>query len=463
MSAPHVLDPSVLREYDIRGVAGETLRPADANAIGRAFGTVVQARGGKNICVGWDGRLSTPELLAGLVEGLCATGIQVWKAGLGPTPMLYYAVHHFDADAGVMITGSHNPAPDNGFKFSLGPSLGGSPFYGEDIKAMAGLAARGELADGPGAATDRPAFDGYVDRLLEDFSGADDQTVIWDCGNGAAGAVADALIGRMAGQHVGLFTDIDGRFPNHHPDPTVAANLRDLQGAVAENTADLGIALDGDGDRIGVVDGDGEILWADQLMVLFARDLLARTPGAPVIADVKASQVLFGEVAAAGGVPVMYKTGHSLIKAHMKALNAQLAGEMSGHIFFADRYDGYDDGLYAGVRLLRILSEQGLSLRDFRTGLPKPANTPELRFPCPEDRKAPVIAEVRDRLPADAEVNDIDGLRVTTEEGWWLLRASNTQSVLVARCEGRDALALSRLKDELSETLALSGLSLPQD
>ena len=463
MSAPHVLDPSILREYDIRGVAGETLRPADAHAIGRAFGTVVQARGGKNICVGWDGRLSTPELLEGLVEGLCATGIQVWKAGLGPTPMLYYAVHHFDVDAGVMVTGSHNPAPDNGFKFSLGPPLGGSPFYGEDIKAMAGLAARGEIANGPGAATDRPAFDGYVERLLEEFSGAAEQTVIWDCGNGAAGAVVDALISRMAGQHVGLFTEIDGRFPNHHPDPTVAANLRDLQGAVAENTADLGIALDGDGDRIGVVDGDGEILWADQIMVLFARDLLARTPGAPVIADVKASQVLFSEVAAAGGVPVMYKTGHSLIKAHMKALNAELAGEMSGHIFFADRYDGYDDGLYAAVRLLRILSEQGVSLSDFRAGLPQPANTPELRFPCPEDRKAPVIAEVRSRLPADADVNDIDGLRVTTEEGWWLLRPSNTQSVLVARCEGKDALALSRLKDALAETLALSGLSLPQD
>ena len=457
----HQFDPSILREYDIRGVAGETLSADDAHAIGQAFGTVVRGRGGNRVCVGWDGRLSTPDLLAGLVSGLCAAGIQVWKAGLGPTPMLYFAVHHLNADAGIMVTGSHNPAPDNGFKFCLGPPLGGSAFFGEDIKAMAALVSSGDLAEGIGAATDRPAFDAYVDRLVEEFAGAEDLRVVWDAGNGAAGAVVEALMARMAGQHLGLFTEIDGRFPNHHPDPTVAANLKDIQAAVQERSAGLGIALDGDGDRIGVVDGDGEILWADQLMVLFARDVLARKPGAPVIADVKASQVLFDAIAAAGGAPEMYKTGHSLIKSRMKDLGAELAGEMSGHIFFADRYYGYDDGIYAGVRLLRILSEQGMTLADFRAELPKPANTPEMRFPCPEDRKAAVMAEVRDRLPAAAAVNEIDGLRVTTEDGWWLLRPSNTQAVLVARCEGRDAAALTGLRDTLAETLSLSGLTLP--
>ena len=457
----HTLNPEILREYDIRGTAGDTLRDADACAIGRAFGTVLRARGGATACVGWDGRLSTPGLRDGLVDGLRAAGIDVWRTELGPTPMLYFAVQHLEADAGVMVTGSHNPPQDNGFKFALGASLGGGSFFGQDIKALGALAASGDLEEGDGGVGDRLVFDAYVDRLLEEFPGDDGLKVVWDCGNGAAGQVVEALMARAAGQHIGLFTEIDGAFPNHHPDPTVAANLRDLQQAVVDQEADLGIALDGDGDRIGVVDGGGDILWADQLMVLFARDLLNREPGAAVIADVKASQVLFDEIAAAGGKPDMFKTGHSLIKTRMKELGAHLAGEMSGHIFFADRYGGYDDGLYAGMRLMRVLTEQGITLRDFRRGLPALANTPELRFPCPEDRKQAVIAEVRSRLPDDADVNEIDGLRVSLADGWWLLRASNTQSVLVARCEARDAEALARLRAALAETLAQSGLELP--
>ncbi len=459
--AGYVLTPSILREYDIRGVAGDTLRVEDARVIGQAFGTVVRDRGGSSVCVGWDGRLSTPDLRDALADGLRAAGVDVWRVGLGPTPMLYFSVHHFGADAGIMVTGSHNPPPDNGFKFVMGKALGGGSFFGDDIKAMAVRAAAGDLLQGQGASEERPAFDAYVDRLLEEFSGDRDLSVVWDCGNGAAGEVVAALTRRMAGNQEGLFTEIDGTFPNHHPDPTVAANLRDLQQAVSAASADLGVALDGDGDRIGVVDGDGNILWADQLMVLFARDLLSRSPGAPVIADVKASQVLFDEIAAAGGQPVMYKTGHSLIKSRMKEMNAGLAGEMSGHIFFADRYYGFDDGLYAALRLMRILTEQPMALTAFYAALPKPCNTPELRFPCADDRKAPVIAEVRSRLPADAVINEIDGLRVSTDGGWWLLRASNTQSMLVARCEAQDEAALAKIRGELGASLALSGIQLP--
>jgi len=460
-----VLSPAILREYDIRGVVGQHLSEREAHAIGRAFGTVIARRGGKTVCLGYDGRVSSPGFAAAAADGLAASGLNVWRVGLGPTPMLYFSVFHFGADGGLMVTGSHNPPDQNGFKMTYGPALGGGPFYGAEIQALGELVRKGDYVEGRGTIAERPAFEIYVSHLAKEAdAGGKPLTVVWDAGNGAAGQAMLRLTERMPGRHVALFADIDGRFPNHHPDPTVAANLVDLQQAVLKEKADYGVAFDGDGDRIGAVDGKGRVLWADQLMVLFARDVLRARPGAPIIADVKASQVLFDEIQRAGGKPVMYKTGHSLIKARMKELGAPLAGEMSGHIFFADRNPGYDDGLYAAARLFRIMRSADFTLAEFLDSLPRAVNTPELRFPCPAERKLPVIEEVRARLAAaKASVNGIDGVRVLTKDGWWLLRASNTQDVLVARCEAATEEGLARLKDQLGRELAASGLELPAD
>ncbi len=462
---PVILAPAILREYDIRGVVGKNLTEREARAIGRAFGTMVARRGGKTVCLGYDGRVSSPGFAAAAAEGLSECGLTVWRVGRGPTPMLYFAVFHFGADGGLMITGSHNPPDQNGFKMTLGPALGAMPLFGGEIQALGELVRAGDYASGKGSVAERPAFDDYLAHLAaEAGTGGKELTVAWDAGNGAAGEAMLALTKKLPGRHVALFAEIDGRFPNHHPDPTVAANLADLQAAVKKENADYGVAFDGDGDRIGLVDGKARILWADQLMVLFARDVLGAKPGSPVIADVKASQVLYDEIAKAGGEPVMFKTGHSLIKAKMKELKAPLAGEMSGHIFFADRNNGYDDGLYAAARLFRILGAADFSLAEFLDRLPPVVNTPELRFPVPAERKWVVIDEVRERLAAaKADVNGIDGVRVKTADGWWLLRASNTQDVLVARCEASDAAGLARLKAQLARELAASGLSLPAD
>ena len=459
MGAGHRFDPTVLREYDIRGVVGETLSAADARAVGRALGTVIARRGGRTACVGYDGRLSSPELAAAATEGLAAAGIEPWRVGRGPTPMLYYAVHALGADGGVMVTGSHNPPEYNGFKVMAGTET----LYGDGIRALGRLAAEGDFESGSATPRERPLMDDYVARLLADFREGRPLAVAWDAGNGAAGEAMAKLAARLPGRHVVLNETVDGTFPNHHPDPTVVENLVQLQETVRREGCDLGLAFDGDGDRLGVVDGQGRVLWPDQVMVLLARAVLEEHPGATVIADVKASQVLFDEIARAGGRPLMWRTGHSLIKAKMKETGAPLAGEMSGHIFFADRYYGFDDALYAAVRLLGILGGEERDLAAIRDGLPPAVNTPEIRLPCEEGRKAEVIAEVKARLAAaGAEVTDIDGVRVRTGDGWWLLRASNTQPVLVARCEARDEAGLARLKAQLAEQLEASGIRPPQ-
>ncbi|MCH8036400.1 MAG: phosphomannomutase/phosphoglucomutase [Proteobacteria bacterium] len=452
----HRFDPTILREYDIRGVVGKTLGREDAGALGRAFGTVVRRAGGGRVCVGYDGRLSSPELEAALAEGLMACGLSVLRIGLGPTPMLYYAAVTLEADGAVMVTGSHNPPAHNGFKLMLGKAS----FFGAQIQELGAIAAAGDFAVGQGTVEDHPVFDDYLARLVADFApGTKALKVAWDAGNGSAGEVMSALTARLPGDHLLLNETIDGTFPAHHPDPTVPENLAQLQACVLENGCDLGIAFDGDGDRIGAVDGQARVLWGDQLMLLFARDILKDHPGATIIADVKASQVLFDEIARAGGRPLMWKTGHSLIKAKMAELGAPFAGEMSAHLFFADRYYGYDDALYAAVRLVEILSRSEDSLAAFRDGLPQVVNTPEIRFPCAEDRKAAVIEEVRARLVAEgAEMTEIDGVRVRSQDGWWLLRASNTQDVLVARCEAADQAGLDRLKATLAAQLEASGL-----
>ncbi len=456
---PHRFDPTILREYDIRGIVGQTLSAADARAIGRAYAHTLAQAGGHRVAVGYDGRLTSPEFEAALVDGLSGEGVDVVRIGRGPTPMLYYAAATLGVDGGVMVTGSHNPPEYNGFKFVLG----GKPFYGAAIRALADTAlALGAPAAARGRVEERALAGAYVDRLASDYNGSRPLAVAWDPGNGATGEIVQQLTARLPGRHVLLNADIDGTFPAHHPDPTVPANLVQLQAAVAREGCDLGIAFDGDGDRIGVIDADGEIWWGDQLMVVLARDVLTRHPGAPILADVKASQVLFDEIARAGGQPVMTATGHSPIKAKLAETGAPLAGEMSGHIFFADGYYGFDDAVYVAVRLLGILARIPQSLAELRRGLPSVVNTPELRFPCSEARKFAVVGEVAERLrQAAAEVNDIDGVRVRTADGWWLLRASNTQDVLVARAESTSADGLARLKADLAAQLAASGLAFP--
>jgi phosphomannomutase len=461
MTFTHRFDPTTLREYDIRGTVGGTLSADDAYAIGRVFGSIVAGKGGSTVAVGYDGRLSSPELETALVKGLGASGMLAVRIGRGPTPMLYYAATTLKTDGAVMVTGSHNPPAYNGFKMMLG----GRPFFGEDIKRLGELALAGDVVEETAAPERTVDISGeYIARLLTDWDGGDRVLkVVWDNGNGAAGDVLARLVAALPGVHTVLNGAIDGTFPAHHPDPTVPANLRQLIAEVAARGADIGIAFDGDADRIGVIDDTGAILFGDQLMVLLARDVLRTHPGATIIADVKASQVLFDEIARAKGKPLMWRTGHSLIKAKMAETGAPLAGEMSGHIFFADHWYGFDDALYAAVRTLGIVARMGGGkLSAVREALPQVVNTPEVRFDCDDTRKFAVIEEVAARLrEAGANVSETDGVRVLTDDGWWLLRASNTQAVLVARAEAKDAAGLERLKAALVRQLALSGLAEP--
>jgi phosphomannomutase len=456
----HDFDPTMLREYDIRGIVGKTLHQSDAFAIGRCFGTVVARAGGHVVAVGYDGRLSSPDLEPSLVDGLKASGMEVVRVGLGPTPMLYYAAATLETDGAIMLTGSHNPPDYNGFKMVLK----GKPFFGTQIRDLGAMAAAGDVvAEAAGSARDVDVAADYVARLISDWDGGDRiLNVVWDNGNGAAGEALKRLVASLPGRHTVLFGEIDGRFPNHHPDPTVAKNLESLVAEVRAQKADIGIAFDGDADRIGVVDDTGAMMFGDQLLVVLARDVLKALPGSTIIADVKASQVLFDEIAKAGGKPLMWRTGHSLIKAKMAETGSPLAGEMSGHTFYADKWYGFDDALYAAVRLLGIVARMDGKLSDVRLALPQVVNTPELRFNCDDTRKFVVIEEVAARLKAaGAKLSDIDGVRVQTEDGWWLLRASNTQAVLVARCEATSEAGLERLKAALVDQLAASGLEAP--
>ncbi|HYD25111.1 MAG TPA: phosphomannomutase/phosphoglucomutase [Croceibacterium sp.] len=462
---PHRFHPTVLREYDIRGIIGETLGADDARAIGRGFATLLRRAGGKLVAVGYDGRVSSPMLEHALVEGLTSSGCDVRRIGMGPTPMLYYAEASAEqVDGGIQITGSHNPANYNGFKMVFQ----GRPFFGEDILTIGRLAAQGDWADGTGSVETVEVLGDYVEALLGGLAGLDqaklaELRVGWDAGNGAAGPALEALVARLPGEHFTLYTEVDGNFPNHHPDPTVPENLEDLRRLVADKNLDFGIAFDGDGDRIGAIDGEGRVIWGDQLLMIYAEDLLGSLPNATVIADVKASRALFDRVAELGGKPLMWKTGHSLIKSKMKQTGAPLAGEMSGHIFFADSYYGFDDALYAAIRLIAASARLGKSVTELKGAMPEMLNTPELRFQVDESRKFAAIEEVKRRLagpdaPTDISVDDTDGVRVTTPDGWWLLRASNTQDVLVARAESGTPEGLDRLLQQIDEQLAASGL-----
>ncbi len=462
VSSPFALDTRILRAYDIRGVYQESLTEEVATAIGKAYATTIARKSGNaspTIAMARDGRLSSPTLAQALAEGMKSTGAKVIDTGVGPTPMLYYATHHFKADGGIMVTGSHNPPTHNGFKMTLGSK----PFFGENITNFASMIANEDFHKGTGNIESHPIFEAYVTRLLEGFektSAKRPLTVVWDAGNGAAGEVMAALASKLPGSHHLLYETIDGKFPHHHPDPTVPENLKDLIAAVKKHKADVGVAFDGDGDRLGAVDAKGRIIWGDQLMMFFGREILSRKPGATIIADVKASQTLFEDIAAHGGKPLMWKTGHSLVKAKMAEEKAEIAGEMSGHIFFADGYYGFDDGLYAAVRLLDLLAKSDKTLTQMRDAIPEAINTPEIRIDVDEDRKFGIIEEIRHRLKASgAEVNEVDGVRVSAEGGWWLARASNTQPALIVRCEAPTQDALERLTAMVEAQLRQSGIN----
>lgn len=450
----HVFDPTTLREYDIRGIVGQTLGTKDAYAIGRGFATLVRKAGGTRVAVGFDGRESSPMLETALINGLNDGGVDVVRVGLGPTPMLYYAEAILEVDGGIMITGSHNPANYNGFKMVIHHA----PFYGEQIHEIGRLAAAGDWSEGTGTVTNADIMDDYVGRLLAGYAGGA-YRIGWDAGNGAAGPVIEKLVKLLPGEHHLLYTDVDANFPNHHPDPTEEKNLEDLKALVAEKGLDFGVAFDGDGDRIGAVDGKGRVVWGDQLLGILAEPVLKANPGATILADVKTSQALFDRITELGGKPLMWKTGHSLVKAKMKEENSPLGGEMSGHIFFFWDYYGFDDAIYGAVRLMSAVRMSSKSLTELKDAMPAMVNTPELRFQVDESRKFAVVDEVLDRLEAEgAEVNRTDGARVNTPDGWWLLRASNTQDVLVARAEAKDEAGLARLMAQIDAQLAASGI-----
>lgn len=454
MSMAHPFHPSLLREYDMRGVFGDTLDEDNAHAVGRSFGTLVRRRGGSRVVIGRDGRLSSPCLESALADGLAQSGVDVLRIGIGPTPMLYYAEAVLDVDGGIQVTGSHNPADHNGFKLVLAHE----PFFGADIARLGSMAAAGDWEEGSGRVESIDIMDRYVARLLQGFDGAPCR-IGWDAGNGAAGPVIDKLVQLLPGEHHTLFTEIHGNFPHHHPDPTIEANVQDLRALVLLNKLDFGVAFDGDGDRIGVIDGKGRIIQGDQLLGLFAELVLKNRPGATIVADVKSSQALFDRVAALGGRPLMWKTGHSHIKSKMKEVGSPLGGEMTGHIMFADDYYGFDDGLYAAIRLIRAASESGETIASLHDHMPVMLNTPELRFRVEESRKFAIVEEILSRLRAEgASIDETDGARVASDSGWWLLRASNTQAELVARLEAHDPDGLERLRTELLSQLRQSGV-----
>ena len=447
------INPEAVRSYDLRGVVGRQLDLGDARQLGLAYATWMRARGLRRIGIGRDGRVSSPDLEGALIEGLVAGGMLVHRIGLGPTPQLHFAVHTHGLDGGIMVTGSHNPREENGFKLMIGTE----PVHGETLRALVATAA--SPATG-GASVDFPVSQAYVTRLQAQVR-AGRLTVVWDCGNGAVGALIKRLTQGLPGRHFLLNSKVDGRFPAHHPDPSVAANLRELRAMVQAHQADLGIAFDGDGDRLGVVDESGAIVWPDQVLLLLAAEVLREAPGACIVGDVKSSRVLFEGVARLGGHPVMAPSGYVRVREVMRRERAPLAGEMSGHVFFAECWQGTDDALFAAVRLLDCLARGGRTLSEFRRSLPVTAATPELRIPCPEDRKRQVLRHVAERLAAaGAQVDTTDGLRVTEPDGWWLLRASGTEPKLTIRCEAADETRLGRLCAAVGAHLEACGIAI---
>jgi phosphomannomutase / phosphoglucomutase len=445
-----MLKPTIFREYDIRGIADVELLDADVEELGRAFGTYLQRNAGERVNLGRDTRLSSPRLRDALMRGLKASGCEVTDIGVVPTPVLYYSVFHLKADGGVMITGSHNPSEFNGFK----TVCGGSTIHGEAIQEVRRIIERGDFASGQGSEQAADVVTPYVAEVSSQFHFARRIKVVVDAGNGTGGPVMSRILANLNVDATEMFFEMDGRFPNHHPDPTVPENLAALIAKVKEVGADLGIAFDGDTDRIGAVDEQGTVVYGDQLMIVYGREILTRKPGATFIGEVKCSQLMYDDLKHRGGNPIMWKTGHSLIKAKMKETHAELAGEMSGHMFFADRYYGFDDALYAACRLIEIVAASCHPLSAQLADLPKTVTTPEIRFDCPDELKFAVVREATAELRRKHPVMDVDGVRVLFPEGWGLVRASNTQPVLVMRFEATSPQLLAEYRREVEEVVA---------
>ncbi len=444
-----MLKPTIFREYDIRGVADTELLSADIADLGRGLGTLLQRKSGRRINIGRDCRLSSTRLHEALLEGLVASGCEVTDIGVVPTPLLYYSAVHLEADGAVMITGSHNPSEFNGFKTVRGSGT----IHGEEIQEARRLIEARDFMTGHGSHRMVDVISPYLGEVAGQFKFERRIKVVADAGNGTAGPVMHQLFKRLNCEVTELFFDMDGRFPNHHPDPTVPANLKQLQEAVRSQKADLGIAFDGDADRIGAIDENGEVIYGDMLLLIYGREILTRKPGATFIGEVKCSQVLYDELKRLGGNPIMYRTGHSLIKAKMKQEHAELAGEMSGHMFFADRYFGYDDALYAACRLIEIVARSGRPLSAQFAGLPKMVSTPEIRVDCPDETKFQVVERMAAHFRQTHRVIEIDGVRILFDQGWGLVRASNTQPVLVLRFEAQEQNLLEKYRAEVEGIL----------
>lgn len=443
------VNPNIFREYDIRGIAGEDLTPAVAEIIGRGYGTYLRNKGGKRVVIGRDCRLSSPELHKALTTGVRSTGCDVIDIGVCPTPLMYFAIIHLNTDGGLQVTGSHNPPQYNGFKVCVGRSA----IFGEQIQQLKKICESGEFAKGEGSLSNYKIIPPYQEWVKNNIDIQRPIRMVLDAGNGTAGVVAAPIFRHFRCEVTELYCEMDGTFPHHHPDPTLVSAMQDLINEVINTGAEVGIAYDGDGDRIGVVDEKGNMIWGDQLMIIFSREILSRKPGASIISEVKSSQNLFDDIKKHGGRPIMWKTGHSLIKQKMKEEKAELAGEMSGHIFFSDRFFGHDDAIYASCRLLEILSRTDKTLSELLADVPKMYSTPEIRVECPDEEKFEIVKKAQDYFGKRYKITSIDGARILFGDGWGLLRASNTQPMLVLRFEAKTPERLEEIKRIVEEGL----------
>ncbi len=462
----HNFNPTILREYDVRGVVDKTLFAEDAYAVGRTFGSIIKRDGGTKAGVCFDGRHSSPRFAEALIKGLNDAGINVENYGLAPTPLVYFAVYERGLDGAIAITGSHNPPDHNGIKMMLKSG----PVFGDMIRGLGVMAKAGdvETAEDKCTVENVKLYDVYLERLTRDYlsHGKKPMKIVWDAGNGIVGQVLKDFTDRLPGEHILLFDKVDGDFPNHHPDPQVEKNLEDLKRVVKEQHCDLGIAFDGDGDRLGAVDCNGHVMWPDQLTGLYAREILERVPGSKIVIDVKCGLNTSNMIIQYGGEPVIWKAGHSLVKAKMKEIGAALGGELSGHIFFKDGFYGHDDALYCAVRLLNVINQYG-ALAELQTLFPETFTTNEMRFEVPDEDKFAMVDRVgayaRAKTGDGNMVVDIDGIRLNTPTGWWLLRASNTQNALTARVEGLSANARDALFADLQDALRSANVPMPDD
>lgn len=451
--------PSIFREYDIRGIAEKDLSPEFAEALGFAYAEYLRSKktpaSGKrlHVSVGWDCRLTSDSYSSALVSGMLRGGLDVTRLGVCATPLTYFSIFHLELDGGIMVTGSHNPGDYNGFKICIGKDT----IHGSQIQELRAIMERNLKAPkglgSVGKTSDFAIIPTYIDHIVRNARSLKPKKIVLDAGNGTASTIAPELFQKLGATVIPLYCELDGRFPHHHPDPTVPANLKDLVATVLKEKADFGIAFDGDSDRIGLVDEKGRIIFGDEMMVIFSRDILRELPGATIISEVKSSHRLYNDIAAKGGKPIMWKTGHSLIKSKMKETKAALAGEMSGHIFFADRYFGFDDAIYAGVRVYEIASATAGPLSTLLQDLPHTVSTPEIRVDCEEEKKFSLVAETKKRLGDGYKINDIDGVRVDFGDSWGLVRASNTQPVLVLRFEAPNEKRLQEVRAIVENSL----------